>query len=131
MCFWWLYFDVVALVAERVLRESHGLRRTRLARDSYSYLHLPMVAGIVFAAMGLYLLVSEQHVDAGRYALDGGIALYLAGHLAFRLRNLGSTQQQPRRRIGSRVGVDPGHWRIALAGSTGPAGRAVDRVGRA
>ena len=90
VCFWWLYFDVVALVAERVLRESHGLRRTRLARDSYTYLHLPMVAGIVFAAMGLYLLVSQEHVEAGRYALDGGIALYLAGHLAFRLRNLGS-----------------------------------------
>ena len=90
VCFWWLYFDVVALVSERVLRESRGLRRTRLARDSYTYLHLPMVAGIVFAAMGLYLLVSEEHVDAGRYALDGGIALYLAGHVAFRLRNLGS-----------------------------------------
>ena len=90
VCFWWLYFDVVVLVSERVLRESRGLRRTRLARDSYTYLHLPMVAGIVFAAMGLFLLVSEEHVDAGRYALDGGIALYLAGHVAFRLRNLGS-----------------------------------------
>jgi low temperature requirement protein LtrA len=90
VCFWWLYFDVVALVAERVLRESQGLRRARLARDSFTYIHLLMVAGIVFAAMGLYLLVSQRHVDAGRYALDGGIALYLAGHTAFRLRNLGS-----------------------------------------
>ena len=90
VCLWWLYFDVVAVVAERVLRDSHGLRRTTLARDSYTYIHLLFVGGIVFAAMGLYLLVSQEHVDAGRYALDGGIALYLFGHLLFRLRNLGS-----------------------------------------
>lgn len=90
VCFWWLYFDVVSIVAARVLRESQGLRRTTLARDSYTYIHLLFVGGIVFAAMGLYLLVSAEHVDAGRYALDGGIALYLFGHLLFRLRNLGS-----------------------------------------
>ncbi len=90
VCFWWLYFDVVAIVATRVLRESEGQRRTTLARDSYTYIHLLFVGGIVFAAMGLYLLVSEEHVDAGRYALDGGIALYLFGHLLFRARNLGS-----------------------------------------
>lgn len=90
VCFWWLYFDVVALVAERVLRESHGLRRTKLARDSYTYIHLLFVGGIVFAAMGLYLLVGQEHVDAGRYALDGGIALYLFGHMLFRWRNLRS-----------------------------------------
>ena len=90
VCFWWLYFDVVSIVATRVLRESHGLRRTTLARDSYTYIHLLFVGGIVFAAMGLYLLVGQEHVDAGRYALDGGIALYLFGHLLFRLRNLGS-----------------------------------------
>jgi low temperature requirement protein LtrA len=90
VCFWWLYFDVVAIVADRVLRESQGQRRTTLARDSYTYIHLLFVGGIVFAAMGLFLLVSEEHVDAGRYALDGGIVLYLFGHMLFRLRNLGS-----------------------------------------
>jgi low temperature requirement protein LtrA len=90
---WWLYFDVVSIVAGRVLRESHGQRRTTLARESYTYIHLLFVGGIVFAAMGLYLLASEEHVDAGRYALDGGIALYLFGHLLFRLRNLGSVNR--------------------------------------
>ena len=90
VCFWWLYFDVVSIVAARVLRDAHGLRRTTLARDSYTYIHLLFVGGIVFAAMGLKLLVGEEHVDAGRYALDGGIALYLFGHTMFRLRNLGS-----------------------------------------
>ena len=44
-CLWWAYFDVVSIVAERVLRRLEGEERTRIARDAYSYLHLPMVAG--------------------------------------------------------------------------------------
>src|SRR3712207_7010909 len=32
---WWLYFDVVAPVAERVLTRSQGVDRVRLARDSF------------------------------------------------------------------------------------------------
>ena len=52
---WWIYFDVVALVTERRLdaRRAGRAQRNRLARDSYSYLHFPMVAGIVLAAFGL------------------------------------------------------------------------------
>lgn len=52
-CLWWAYFDVVSIVAERVLRRAQGEERARLARDAYSYLHLPMVAGIVLVALGL------------------------------------------------------------------------------
>ena len=51
---WWTYFDVVAIVAERVLARVDGAERSRLGRDSYSYLHLPMVAGIVLAVFGLH-----------------------------------------------------------------------------
>ena len=44
---WWAYFDVVAIVAARRLaRAAEGRERNEIARDSYSYLHLPMVAGI-------------------------------------------------------------------------------------
>jgi hypothetical protein len=51
---WWLYFDVVALVAERRLsRASVGREQNELARDSYSYLHFPMIAGVVLLALGL------------------------------------------------------------------------------
>src|SRR5215210_3412789 len=51
---WWLYFDVVALVAERRLsRAPAGREQNEMARDSYSFLHLPMVAGIVLVALGL------------------------------------------------------------------------------
>ena len=51
---WWLYFDVVALVAERRLSNATpGQGANEIARDSYSYLHFPMVAGIVLLALGL------------------------------------------------------------------------------
>ena len=50
---WWTYFDVTALYAERVLAAKQGIERVRMARDSYSYLHFPMIAGIIFLAVGL------------------------------------------------------------------------------
>ena len=50
---WWLYFDVVALVVGRRLAEAEvGREQNAMARDSYSYLHFPMVAGIVLVALG-------------------------------------------------------------------------------
>src|SRR6266540_6439203 len=50
---WWLYFDVAAIFARRRLMQASGLERARTARDSYGYLHLLMVAGIVLFALGL------------------------------------------------------------------------------
>ena len=50
---WWAYFDVVAIVAERRLTELEGDAQLAMARDSYSYLHLPMVAGIILFAVGV------------------------------------------------------------------------------
>jgi len=95
---WWAYFDVVAIVAERRFRETEGMRRIRIARDSYSYMHLPMIAGIVLLALGLKKTLA--HVDepldtVPAVALFGGIALYYAGHIGFRLRNV-RTLNRPR-----------------------------------
>jgi low temperature requirement protein LtrA len=64
-----------------------------MARDSYSYIHLPMIAGIVLVALGVKKTIG--HVDEPlktipAVALFGGIALYYAGHIGFRLRNVGS-----------------------------------------
>jgi low temperature requirement protein LtrA len=44
---WWAYFDVVAIVAEQVLHRASGAARVAIGRDSCTYLHLPMVAGII------------------------------------------------------------------------------------
>jgi len=98
---WWLYFDVVAHVAEGVLSRTQGEARSRLARDSYTYLHFPIVASIIFLALGLkkvleYVSDTERHdlTDAltgvPLVALYGGVATYLLGHVAFRRRNIGS-----------------------------------------
>jgi low temperature requirement protein LtrA len=89
---WWVYFDVTAIVAERRLsRTEEGRERNELARDSYSYLHFPMVAGIALLAVGLKLTLADvadplKLVPAA--ALLGGTALYLLAHVAFRLRNM-------------------------------------------
>ena len=102
---WWAYFDVVALVAERVLHRAQGEQRARLARDAYSYLHLPMIAGIVLVALGMkkvleYVGDPVNHTLAESLsllplaALYGGVALYLLAHVAFRLRNLRTVNVQ-------------------------------------
>src|SRR5207302_975593 len=52
-CLWWSYFDRVVYVAQLHLVKATGTRRAMLARDAYSYLHLPMVGGIVLFAFGL------------------------------------------------------------------------------
>jgi low temperature requirement protein LtrA len=89
---WWMYFDVVALVSERRLVEApEGLERNRMARDSFSYLHFPMVAGIILLALGLKKTL--EHVDdplklVPAVALLGGVALYCLAHVAFRWRNV-------------------------------------------
>jgi low temperature requirement protein LtrA len=96
-CLWWLYFDVVAIAAEARLASAPPDDRNALARDSYNYVHLVMVAGIVLLALGLKKSFDE--IDAPlkatvSFALFGGSAVYLLGHVLFRLRNLGSWNVQ-------------------------------------
>jgi low temperature requirement protein LtrA len=95
---WWLYFDVVALVAERRLTNAaEGLERNEIARDSYSYLHLPMVAGIVLLALGLKKTLADVEEPlklVPAVAMLGGTALYLLAHVAFRLRNINTLNKQ-------------------------------------
>jgi low temperature requirement protein LtrA len=90
---WWAYFDVVAIVAERRLRRAPPDERVRIARDSYTYLHLPMVAGIVLSAVGVKKTlahVGDELHDVPALALCGGIALYLLALSALKRRNIGS-----------------------------------------
>ncbi|KAB1908870.1 low temperature requirement protein A [Micromonospora sp. AMSO31t] len=98
---WWAYFDVVSIAAERVLARARGAERAALGRDSYTYLHLPMVTGIILLALGFkkvlayvgdgthHRLTDPLH-GLGLLALYGGVVLYLLGHVGFRLRNMRS-----------------------------------------
>lgn len=91
---WWAYFDVTSIAATRKLASIEDRReRNELARDSYSYIHLMMVAGIVLVALGLKKTIG--HVEDPlkieiATALLGGFALFLFGLVAFRLRNVGT-----------------------------------------
>ena len=82
----------MALVAERRLSNAaEGRERNEIARDSFSYLHFPMVAGIVLLALGLKKTL--EHVEDPlkveiAVAMLGGPALYLLAHVAFRWRNV-------------------------------------------
>ncbi len=87
---WWTYFDRFAQVAEARLREHDD--PVLAAADSYSYLHLVLVAGIIIFAAGVKYVVhaaSDPVHVAPRLALCGGVALYLIGHVAFRWRMVG------------------------------------------
>ena len=95
---WWAYFDVAAIVAERRLKAMERDAQVRMARDSYTYLHMPMVAGIVVFAVGLKKTLG--HVDEHLHtvealALCGGLALYLIALSAFKRRNVGSWNARP------------------------------------
>jgi low temperature requirement protein LtrA len=88
---WWLYFDVIVYVAEQTLIRLTGVARVKLARDSFTYLHLPIVAGIVITALGLRFALEQHYVHGpGVAALYGGMAIYLVSLSALRRRNLGS-----------------------------------------
>jgi low temperature requirement protein LtrA len=95
---WWVYFDIVALVsARRLAQTGEGRERNEMARDSYSYIHLAMVAGIVLVALGLKTTIGHfgGHLHAvPAFALLGGLAVYLLGHVAFRYRQVRTINRQ-------------------------------------
>ncbi|HEV2779360.1 MAG TPA: low temperature requirement protein A [Actinophytocola sp.] len=97
---WWFYFDVAALLSERALSKARGEHRVAMARSAYTYLHLPMMVGVVLAALGLkkvleYVGDAEHHTLADKlygvplWALYGGVALFLLGQVAFAWRCYG------------------------------------------
>jgi low temperature requirement protein LtrA len=87
---WWIYFDLVAIAnVGRLVRAAPGREQNELARDAYSYLHFLLVAGIVLAALGLHEVLAHPEEElqvVPAFALYGGVAIYLLGHVAIRLR---------------------------------------------
>jgi low temperature requirement protein LtrA len=88
---WWLYFGIVAENSKQELQKAKD--PALLARDAYSYLHLPIVAGVIMVAVGDDFLVRDATKSlstAGLVMLIGGPALFLAAENMFRLRMIGS-----------------------------------------
>jgi low temperature requirement protein LtrA len=94
VCLYLLYFGQVADIAEVALAQAPEARRIKIARDGYTFAHFPMIAGILYVAVGIEeVLVHITHggsPTAGERltwpavtALYCGAALYLAGRAAF------------------------------------------------
>jgi low temperature requirement protein LtrA len=101
---WWLYFDVAAIFARRRLIRASGAELHRLALHAFSYLHLPMVAGIVLFGLGLKTTVGhvgDELDTVPAVGLAGGAALYLLGLIAFLFRTTGRVFR--RRTVGAAV----------------------------
>jgi low temperature requirement protein LtrA len=87
--FWLAYFDFASSGVQRLLAERRGARRTALARDAYTYAHLPMVAGIVLFAFAMRAALTHVHSEltiVPAVALCCGSAVYLIAFVALRLR---------------------------------------------
>lgn len=86
---WWTYFGLTA-GAEKRLQQAQKSERARLARDAYSYLHLPLVGGVGFFAFGV-----REALDGitgplpllPAIALSGGVGLFYAADVAYRWRD--------------------------------------------
>ena len=88
---WWLYFGAVARHSRALMAEAED--PGRLARDAYTYLHVPIIAGVIAAAVGDELLLAHPGVPldaAGAAMVLGGPALFLLAESLFRLRMIGS-----------------------------------------
>jgi low temperature requirement protein LtrA len=82
---WWIYFDRTAdLAGERIAASDDP---GRLGRSAYTYVHIPMVAGIIVTAVAAELVIAHAggHVAGGTAAVTlGGPALFVAGHALFK-----------------------------------------------
>jgi low temperature requirement protein LtrA len=111
---WWAYFDVIAVLAQRQLTELSGVARARLARDGYSYLHMPMIAGIVLFALGLKITAHDAMDPLGLIpaaALCGGPSLYFFSHVAARVRLVYELRRTTTQRVGW---IGPGRLAAAI-----------------
>ena len=84
---WWLYFGQLATTAVR--RVAAEAAPGKAGRDAYTYLHLPIVAGVLLTAVADELVIAhpgDELGTAGALVALGGPALYLLGVVAFGIR---------------------------------------------
>ncbi len=95
---WWLYFDQAAGTVLERIRAATAEERGQIGRDIYTYLHLPIIAGIVLVAVGDELIIAhptDELSNAGALVALGGPALFLGGLMACGAR-LGEAHSRPR-----------------------------------
>jgi low temperature requirement protein LtrA len=100
---WWLYFGQMARSA--LLRMAADEAPGQVGRDAYTYLHLPIVAGILLTAVGDELVLAHPYDElgtAGALVTLVGPALYLLGVVAFGAR---VRRHQPWTRLAAAVAL--------------------------
>jgi low temperature requirement protein LtrA len=86
-CLWWVYFGGDDERAAAALESAGGSRRTVLALNGYAYTHVAILLGVVCVATGMKRAVAHPGAAlpwGHAVALSGGVALFLAGEVAFR-----------------------------------------------
>ncbi|SBT48119.1 low temperature requirement protein A [Micromonospora narathiwatensis] len=121
---WWAYFDTFSLGAEQTLhRTREPGARARLARNAYTYLHMPMIAGIIFFALGVKDMLAEAAAPGtpawgealGAFwitVLYGGVGLFLLSLAACALLVLRSVRWPLLGAVAAIVLVAPGAARL-------------------
>ena len=105
---WWIYFHIgVHLGAERISQSSDP---GRLARLAYTYLHLPIVAGIVVTAVSDEQVLAHPagHADIKVILTTlGGPLLFLVGTLLFKRAIRGHLQPSHVAGLGVLIALTP------------------------
>ncbi|RSM90835.1 low temperature requirement protein A [Kibdelosporangium aridum] len=89
---WWSYFDTHVLAAEQALAEARGDERVRMGQIAFTYLHLPLMIGIVMLALGLKKVLGYVGGENGHtladplygpplWAMYGGVALFMFAYV--------------------------------------------------
>lgn len=87
VCLWWLYFNYVSSAFERELLEADV--RTVIARDVYTFGHVPIIAGIILSAVGDEIVIAHPTATLGSPELltvVAGPLLYLLAYVPIRWR---------------------------------------------
>jgi low temperature requirement protein LtrA len=102
---WWSYFDTHVLICERALAQADDAERARMGRTAFTFLHLPLLIGIVLLALGLkkvlgYVGGEDGHTLADPlygpplWAMYGGVSLFMFGYAAVAWRCMRNLKSQ-------------------------------------
>jgi len=81
---WWSYFAWFYEFLEEHLSNKKGSSRTELARDIYSFIHFPLICGIIGMAIGFEKIfghLTEMVTKSIAFALGGGYLLFIGSSI--------------------------------------------------
>ena len=81
---WWSYFSWIYEYMEKQFSKLTGSKQTSLARDAYSFLHFPLICGIIGIAVGFEKILGHPHdlLNIPIAAALGGGYIFFAGSTA-------------------------------------------------